>query len=227
MHNLTKEPQYDVCLDLRDRQGLGRLGLMSNVAWHEDPKRLTFLLSRYKFVAKMLSGLNRVVEIGCADGFATRIVRQEVGHVLATDLDPIFIDDAKSRLDPRWTIDYQVHNILTGPVEPGNFEAAYAVDVLEHISVVDEPRFFSNLVNSITPTGVAIIGTPSAESQLYASPASKAGHVNCKSGESMRDALAPWFHNVFIFSMNDEVLHTGFFRMSNYIFGVGACPKMR
>ncbi len=223
----TKEPQYDVCLNLRDQQGFARFGLMSNVAWHEDPKRLTFLLSRYKFVAKMLSGLGRVVEVGCADGFATRVVRQEVGHVLATDVDPLFIADASGHVDPRWPVEYRAHDILAGPVEPRNFDAAYAIDVLEHIPAEDEPRFLANVMQSISPTGVVIIGTPSVESQLYASPASKAGHVNCKTGETMRATLSPWFHNVFIFSMNDEVLHTGFFRMSNYIFGVGAHPKTR
>jgi SAM-dependent methyltransferase len=224
-YELTKEPQYDVCLNLRDEQGFARFGLMSNVAWHQDPKRLTFLLSRYKFVAKMLSGMGRVLEIGCADGFATRVVRQEVGHVLATDMDPIFIADARERADVRWPVDYQVHDILAGPVEPRNFDAAYAIDVLEHVQPEDEPRFFASVMQSISPTGVVIIGTPTVESQAYASPASKAGHVNCKTGETMRAALSPYFHNVFIFSMNDEVLHTGFFRMSNYVFGIGTTPR--
>lgn len=222
----TKEPQYDVCLNLRDRQGFARFGLMSNVAWHEDPKRLSFLFSRYKFVSKMLSGLDRVLEVGCADAFATRVVRQEVKAVVATDFDPVFIADAKEREDTRWPIEYRVHDMLSGPVVPGGFDAAYAVDVLEHITPADEPAFLDNMVKSIKPTGVVIIGTPSVESQLYASTASKAGHVNCKTGESMRETLSRYFHNVFIFSMNDEIVHTGFYRMSNYIFGVGANPKL-
>jgi 2-polyprenyl-3-methyl-5-hydroxy-6-metoxy-1,4-benzoquinol methylase len=222
---LTKEPQYDVCLNLRDKQGFARFGLMSNVAWHEDPKRLAFLFSRYKFVAKMLSGMGKVLEVGCADGFATRVVRQEVGHVLATDFDPVFIADARDRVDPKWPVEYQVHDMLAGPVEPRDFEAAYAVDVLEHIRPEDEPQFFANILKSIKSTGVVIVGTPTVESQTYASPASKAGHVNCKTGETMRATLSRYFHNVFIFSMNDEIVHTGFFRMSNYVFGVGANPK--
>lgn len=221
----TKEPQYDCCLDLRDRKGFSRFGLMSNVAWHEDPKRLSFLFSRYKFVSKMLSGADRVLEVGCADAFATRVVRQEVKEVVATDFDPVFIADAKDRDDSRWPVEYRVHDMLAGPMVPGGFDAAYAVDVLEHIAPADEPTFFANIIDSIKHTGVVIVGTPSVESQAYASAASKAGHINCKTGESMRESLARYFHNVFIFSMNDEVIHTGFYRMSNYIFGVGAHPK--
>ena len=56
-------------LEYRDRHGLESLGLMTSQAWYDDPKRLTFTLSRYKFAAKMLSGSQNVLEVGCADAF--------------------------------------------------------------------------------------------------------------------------------------------------------------
>ena len=70
----TKEAQYEDCLRVAEEAGLARFGIMSNQVWHEDPKRLAFLLARYKFVAKMLSGRDKVLEVGYADAFATRIV---------------------------------------------------------------------------------------------------------------------------------------------------------
>ena len=94
----TKEPQYQICLDYRDERGLERFGLMSSQSWHDDPKRLVFMLSRYKFVAKMLQGSGHVLEVGCADAFGSRIVRQEVEALTAVDFDPVFIDDAKGRI---------------------------------------------------------------------------------------------------------------------------------
>ena len=60
---------------------------MNSAVWHEDPKRLVFTLSRYKFVAMMLAGKNNVTEVGCGDGFGARIVRQEVKHLAITDYD--------------------------------------------------------------------------------------------------------------------------------------------
>ena len=45
----TREPQYQRCVELRDTEGLASLGLMSNQTWHDDPKRLVFMLARYKF----------------------------------------------------------------------------------------------------------------------------------------------------------------------------------
>jgi hypothetical protein len=37
--------------------------------------------------------------------------------------------------------------------------------------------------------------------------------------------LSQFFHNVFIFSMNDEVVHTGFHPMAHYIIGLGCTRK--
>jgi hypothetical protein len=71
------------------------------------------------------------------------------------------------------------------------------------------------------PHGIAIFGMPSLESQSYASPQSKAGHVNCKSGDALRAVLERYFHTVFVFSMNDEVVHTGFYPMAHYLLAVG------
>ena len=186
---------------------------MSNQRWRDDPRGLLFILARYKFVAKMLSGKKRVVEIGCADAFGTRDRPAGSGSVTASDFDPVFIDDARDRMKTEgWHFETVVHDILTGPVPPGGFDAAYSLDVFEHIAPEQEDRFVGNIARSLVPTGVAVIGSPSLQSQAYASEGSKAGHVNCKDGKEYRAVMERHFANVFLFSMNDEVVHTGFAR---------------
>ncbi|CCQ53625.1 hypothetical protein CWATWH8502_2077 [Crocosphaera watsonii WH 8502] len=69
------------------------------------------------------------------------------------------------------------------------------------------------------------MGMPSLESQAYASEGSKQGHVNCKTGKDLKALMLDYFHNVFMFSMNDEVVHTGFFPMSHYLFALGVGKK--
>jgi SAM-dependent methyltransferase len=226
MAERTREPQYQVCLDIRDTKGLARFGLMSNQVWEEDPKRLTFLLSRYKFVAKMFSGMKSVLEVGCADAFGTRVVLQEVEDLTAVDFDPVFIEDARQRMDGQWKFNCQVHDMLEGPVKQQSFAGAYSLDVLEHIPREHEQQFVSNIVQSLTEHGVLIIGMPSIESQAYASAPSKEGHVNCKNYRELRDLMESFFHNVFVFSMNDEVVHTGFYPMAHYLLALG-CGKKR
>ena len=221
----TKEPQYDSMVEQANACGLETLGLMTSYAWNDDPKRLTFTLSRYKFVSKLLSGRANVLEIGCADAFGTRIVRQEVERLTATDFDPVFIADVKKRMNPRWSFDALVHDMLSGPVPPRNYDGIYALDVLEHIDPGDEPVFMANLVGSLAPHGAVVLGMPSLESQAYASPNSKAGHVNCKSMPDFKQMMAGYFHNVFIFSMNDEVVHTGYHKMAHYLLALGCERK--
>ena len=77
----------------------------------------------------------------------------------------------------------------------------------------------------LNKNGVFICGIPSIESQKYASKHSKEGHVNCKSGEDLRKTLNRHFNNSFMFSMNDEVVHTGFFPMAHYLWGIGCAKK--
>ena len=215
----TREKQYAFLLD-RERYGSSRFGLMSGQVWRDDPRRLAFVLARYKFVAKMLSGKASALEIGCADGFGTRLVAQEVARVTATDFDPLFVANARETSDPRWPIEYAVHDMLAGP-HAGGFDAAYALDVIEHIAAAQELVFTGNVVDSLAPHGVLILGCPSVQSQAFASPASKEGHVNCKDGPGLRSLLDHFFHNVFLFSMNDEVVHTGFTPMAHYLIGIG------
>ena len=215
----TKEAQYQEHVDLRDEIGLIPLGLRASATWYHDPRRLTFVLARYKFVSKMLSGKQKVLEIGCGDGFATRIVQQEVGSLYAIDFDPVFVQDTLDRMDEKWKFEYWVHDMLSGPVE-GTYDAAFALDVIEHIDKEDEHVFMSNIVQSLDDNGVLIIGLPSIQSQVYASEGSKAGHVNCKDHKELKDLMLQYFHNVFIFSMNDEVVHTGFYPMAHYLFAL-------
>jgi 2-polyprenyl-3-methyl-5-hydroxy-6-metoxy-1,4-benzoquinol methylase len=220
----TREPQYQICVELRERYGLTSFGLMSNQVWHDDPKRLLFVLSRYKFVAKMFTGMNSVLEVGCADAFGTRIVCQEVPHVTAVDFDPVFVKDVQERMDPRWPFTCRVHDILESPVE-GNFDGAYALDVLEHIPQEQEDRFVAHLAQSLNEHGVLMIGTPSLQSQGYASAPSREGHINCKDYPGLKKLMSQFFQNVFMFSMNDEVIHTGFAPMAHYLLALCCFKK--
>lgn len=220
----TREPQYQVCLKYAEERGLERMGLMTSQAWYDDPKRLTFTLARYKFAAKMLAGRKHVLEVGCADAFATRIVVQEVEKLTATDFDPVFIEDVKDRMDDRWKFDCMVHDMLDGPM-PGSYDGVYSLDVLEHILPKDEEQFITNMLAPLSVDGAAVIGMPSLESQVYASPVSIEGHVNCKTMPDFKALMERHFHNVFMFSMNDEVVHTGYHKMAHYLFALCAGKK--
>ncbi|MDA9637009.1 class I SAM-dependent methyltransferase [SAR86 cluster bacterium] len=216
----TKDPVNQNLVDLEEEIGTQKLGLMNNSVWYEDPKRLIFTLSRYKFVSKMLSGKKDVAEIGCGDGFGSRIVQQEVQNLTISDYDELFIDDFKANAKKGWPTNAISHDILKGPFND-RFDAIYSLDVLEHIPHELENIFLKNSCSSLNENGILIIGMPSIESQQYASAASKDGHINCKSGDELKKAMSDYFKHVLIFSMNDEVVHTGFSKMAHYLFAIG------
>lgn len=220
-----KERQYDKLLDTA-AQGIEYFGLMSNDTWKNDPKRLMIAMARYKFVSKMLADKFKVAEVGCGDGFYSRIVKQAVGELWLYDFDKIFIDEVYRRKNKDFPVAARVHDIVKwGPLEETPFDAIYSLDVMEHIPEDDEYKYLFNIARSLKPSGVFIVGMPSLESQPYASPQSKIGHVNCMSGDDLKMKLEKVYQNVFLFSMNDEVIHTGFYPMAHYLMAICTGPK--
>jgi hypothetical protein len=67
---------------------------------------------------------------------------------------------------------------------------------------------------------------PSLESQVYASEGAKRGHVNCKTQEELKFLMGKFFRNVFMFSANDEMIHTGYARMAHYNIAL-CCGKIK
>ncbi|MEG3618336.1 class I SAM-dependent methyltransferase [Magnetovibrio sp. PR-2] len=201
------------------------LGPSASVTFKNDPKMLLFTLSRYKFVAKMLRGARNVLEIGCQEGIGARLVAKDVGSYTGIDFFTPYIDECQSGSPT--TIDnaqFLAHDILDGPVA-GEFDAAFCIDVIEHIANEDEPAFLKNVLSSLTEHGTMIVGAPTLESQQYASAGSKMGHINCKSGEQFQNDMDAYFHNTFLFGMNDEVIHTGYNPMCQYHFLICTGPK--
>ena len=218
------DPVNQSGLDVSLQIGETKLGLLKNWEWYDDPRRLLFSMARSKFVAKMLAGRSRVLEIGCGDAFCAPIVRQSVSHLTVADFDPVYIEDAQSRMRDRW--DYEAIVVdITKQTPPGRYDGIYSLDMLEHIPTSEEDGVLRRLVSVLEPTGVLIIGMPSLESQVYASTPSRAGHVNCKTEDQLRSSLEKYFANVFLFGMNDEVLHTGYGPMCHYRLGVACMPR--
>ncbi|MDQ5905126.1 MAG: hypothetical protein QG672_2720 [Pseudomonadota bacterium] len=218
----AKEPQNQVQFDLYHDATYGeanRIGPYTSHIWMTYPRHLGFLLARYKFVAKMLTGKKRVLEVGCGDGFGMPVVCQSVDHVHGVDFEPLLLEDNKRRL-AQWPCSFSVLDIVSEPPAE-RFDAAYSLDVIEHIPAAQENAYFGNICAALPPAGVLIVGTPNVTAEAYATEASRAGHINLKSHTALRAAMAAHFDNVFLFSMNDELVHTGYYPMAHYLFAVG------
>lgn len=72
---------------------------------------------------------------------------------------------------------------------------------------------------------VMLIGTPNITAAQYASEQSAGVHINLKNQNDLKTLLYKYFNNVFMFGMNDEVVHTGFAPMCHYIWEMGVGLK--
>jgi 2-polyprenyl-3-methyl-5-hydroxy-6-metoxy-1,4-benzoquinol methylase len=200
------------------------LGPWTSDSLMHDPKHMVFVLSRYKFCAKMLSGKSRVLEVGCGDAFGAPIVAQAVGHLDCIDWEPRNIEGNRRRLSHLKNVSFAVGDISTKQPS-GKYDAIFNVDVIEHVEPEYEKSFMDNMVATLSDSGVLIIGTPNETASQYATSRSLHQHINLKTADSLKSLLDLYFENSFIFSMNDEVIHLGHYPMAHYIFGVGVGKK--
>lgn len=222
MTSSTKEPQNQSQYESYIENGPMTAGPWTTHISRSDPRHLAFLLARYKFVSKMLVGKKNALEVGCGDAFGTPLVLQEVDRVTGIDFEPLIINDLQNRLQTGFMPNFSchIHDMTESPFNE-KFDSTYSLDVIEHIPPDLEFAFVENIVKSLSENAILLMGTPNITASKYASEASMLGHINLKSGETMRALLEPFFNNVFVFSMNDEVVHTGYLPMAHYIIGMG------
>lgn len=200
------------------------LGPATSHQYVNDPKHLCFVLSRYKFCAKMLSQRSNVLEVGCGDGFGTPIVAQAVGSVVAVDWDLKMTEGNLRRLGFMDNCTFKHHDVVVEPVA-GSFDGVFSVDVIEHVDSAVENEFMRNTCANLSDDGIYIMGTPNIKAEVYGEPSSKLSHINLKDASGLRELLSKHLKTVFIFSMSDEVVHTGFHDMAHYLFAVGIGPR--
>ena len=190
---------------------------------HKTPRRLLHHTAYYKFAAKMIGGGKSVLDLGCAEGLGTWLLAKECGTSFGVDIDRQAIETAQRN--------WQGNNILftCGDFFETHydtlFNAAVSFDVIEYIPGERAEGFLTIIREAMTPYGVAVIGTPSLEGQRFTSKISKRGYVNVYDGERLEKEMRRHFQHVFIFSANDEVIHTGYLRMAHYLIAVGCGAK--
>ncbi|MBI1910251.1 MAG: class I SAM-dependent methyltransferase [Deltaproteobacteria bacterium] len=224
MKKLSQKEAFKIASSYQFDTETMKLGPWTSYSLLNDPKHMCFVLARYKFCAKMLQGKKDILEIGCGDGFGIPIIAQGARYVLGIDVDDRLIKDNSDRLRKIKNLEFKKMSICDG-IPQKKFDGIYSVDVIEHLDAPLEKRFMNNSIRCLKNDGVYIIGTPNITANRYATKRSRIQHINLKGHKELKALLDKYFANVFLFSMNDEVLHTGYYPMGHYLFAVGVGVK--
>jgi len=198
---------------------------------NRDIKHVLFTLSRYKFVSNLLIYKENVhlLELGCSEGWGALLFKQNLDLKKYTGID---LDSDSIRWNQKnlpVELEFIEGNFFDEDIckklSNTSFNAIVSMDVIEHISPDREDEFCRTIMQYLDYDGIAVIGTPSVMMAPYASEASRIGHINLYHQKRLYQLLSKYFHNVFIFNMNDEVVNTGFAPMSCYIIAVCSYKK--
>ena len=191
---------------------------------------LLFTLARYKFALKMMANRQnlKVLELGCNDGLGTLMIWQDCQceQVVGVDFDEDAIRWANDNLKQDG-LSFVQGDFMGIDVFPQGGDCVVSLDVIEHIPVEQEDMYFQTVCRKLKDDGFAVIGTPNVTMVPYSSPWNKIAHINNYDQKRLYDAMSRYFENVFIFGMNDEVLHTGMYPMACYIMALGCGKKKR
>ena len=198
------------------------LGPYNSYQLRNTPRRFLITLAYYKFAAKMLQRKSNILELGCSEGLGASIAGEFADNYTGIDLDENAIQWAKQNFEGdrcKFILDN-----FNGKAY-GKFDGLLSLDVIEHILPDNDCLFWETVCQNLTDDGVAVIGTPNKPSQVYASEVTKSGHINLYDHEKFWNCGEKYFSNVFLFSANDETIHTGFYPMAHYLIAVCVSPK--
>ena len=186
-----------------------------------SPRGLLQLLSYYKFAAKMIGPGKRVLDVGCSEGFGTMLFAEFADACLGVDQDAEAIAIASDSVATE-RLAFEVGDILAGDI--GRFDAVVGLNVIEHIPRENEEGFMAVAATALEEDGIFVVGTPNVSAEKLAGEPLRAAHLNLFDAERLHDLAQRHFSNVFSFSANDEVVHTGFAPLAQYLIAVCVGP---
>jgi len=200
--------------------------LPAEYAYFIEDNLMRFLirLARYKFACRMISRDDAVLEVGCGSGLGAMFISQHCRSVEGVDTNKKEISEAAT-INRRKNLRFRVADIFSLPMKK-KYDVLVALDVIEHMPLAQGRRFISRAARLLKKDGMLILGTPSVYSYDYQGKFSRAAHVKLYDQDELRALAGKYFGRVLAFSMNDELVHTGFPKMSWYYFILGFVPKV-
>jgi len=189
----------------------------------DNALQLLVRLARYKFVARNLKATDRVLEIGSGTGLGAQFLAQHCAFVKGIEFKEEEIKRANS-IKLRSNIEF-IHGDFFDLDTKEKFDCLVNLDVIEHMPEDIGKKFIAKTAKHLSKNGMMIIGTPSIYSFPFQGPRSRAAHIKCYDQEELLKIVDRHYGRTMAFSMNDEIVHTGFSKLAWYYFIIAFYPK--
>lgn len=191
--------------------------------FEKDLLRLLIRLARYKFVARQITKSDSILEVGSGSGVGTIFLGQHAKEAVGIDIKSTEVEEANS-VNRRENVRFICADFFNHEFE-SKFDAIVSLDVIEHLGEENTDVFLAKIAKTLKENGYCIIGTPSLYSWEHQSDLSKASHEKCYDLPELRELVEKYFGRTLVFSMNDEMVHTGYYKMAWYYYVLAFYPK--
>lgn len=181
-------------------------------------------LARYKFVARLIKKSDHLLEVGSGSGLGAMFLGQHCEKVTGLELKVSEVEEARS-INKRENVTFVKANLFDY-APTSLYDVVVCLDVIEHLSAEDGTRLVRTMAHHVKPSGLLVVGSPSIHSYPYQSPLSRASHIKCYDQPELVALLDSCCSRTLAFSMNDEVVHTGYYKLAWYYFVLGFCPTV-
>lgn len=199
------------------------LNTFEGIAFQEDPLDFFIVLARYKFAVRQLKKTDVVLDAGCGPGYGAVFLSEFAGRVVGGDVDAELVRRNREVYSKVPNLSFEEINLLDRELSCDPFDAVVSMDVIEHFSEEQADGVVANYARLTKDDGFALIGTPNIASRQYASQRRLDSHPKEYDPEEFVALLERYYSRVFLFSMTDEAVSTGFPKMAWYLMAL--CVK--
>ena len=186
-----------------------------------NPLMATVRFARYKFVSKMLSMDDAILDVGCGEGFSAFYYSKFCKSVTGIDIDKIKAKSWNEYKKPKINFFLFDANQINKLKSKAN--CIVNIDFIEHIEKKEGIQFIKNCKKFLESqkdkkSKMLIIGTPSYYSRKYRAKHNLQIHKYEYKPDELNEICKKFFTRTFMFTMNDELVHTGFNKLGWYFF---------
>ncbi len=161
-----------------------------------------------------------MLDIGCGQGLSSIFFSDYCKYVYGVDLLSDFLNHDRKNIK---FIKKDIFNLKKNNFKH-NIDLITLIDFIEHFNKSQGSLILNKCSKLLKKKGgTLIVGTPSVYSSKYRSKRSKIQHIHEYDGMELKDLCSKYFNRTFLFSMNDELVHTGFYKLAWFNFVI--CVK--